>query len=56
MYAAQYGDLQLAGATLKEIPKGQSIDRCASCDECTITCSHAVDIPKKIAELKAMYA
>lgn len=55
MYAASYGNLVHARATLDDIPADRSIRTCASCAECSVRCVRAVDINRRISELKAMY-
>ncbi|MCK4632757.1 MAG: aldo/keto reductase [candidate division Zixibacteria bacterium] len=56
MYAAQYSNFHQARYTLDNIPSGQNLSACTSCSECVAQCVRAVDIPKKIAELKLIYA
>jgi len=57
MYSAQYGDFYLARTTLDTIPKQKSLSICNSCSECVAQCAHkSVDIARKIADLKLMYA
>jgi predicted aldo/keto reductase-like oxidoreductase len=55
MYAAQYANFHHARQTLDEISVGRGLTECASCSECTAKCVNAVDIPRRISELKAMY-
>jgi len=55
MYAAQYGNLQHARATLDEIPKQHGLNNCISCVTCTAHCANTVDINHRIQELKLMY-
>ena len=55
MYAASYGNLVHARATLDDIPENRSIRTCASCRECAARCARGVDIDRRISELKAMY-
>ncbi|MDH3890068.1 MAG: aldo/keto reductase [candidate division Zixibacteria bacterium] len=56
MYATQYADFAKAKRTLKTIPNGLGLDACASCPSCTASCANSVDIPKKIEQLKEIYA
>ena len=56
MYAAQYGDFYLARRTLDEIPSQKNLKQCSDCNECTAQCANSVNIPRKIEELKLMYA
>ncbi len=55
MYAAQYTDFYLARETLDAIPQRSSIQACVSCDTCLARCANAVDIARRIDELKLMY-
>ncbi len=56
MYAAQYGNFQLARATLDSIPRRSGIKACQTCTECAAGCANSVDIDRRIGELKLMYA
>jgi len=56
MYAAQYGNFQLARQTFDEIPRTNGLQACTSCESCLARCANAVDIPTKIDELKLIYA
>jgi len=56
MYAAQYGDFYLARSTLAEIPKGNSLQQCLSCQTCKAQCANSVDIAQRIDELKVIFA
>ncbi len=56
MYAAQYGDFYLARATLAEIPEGNSLQQCMSCQTCKAQCANSVDIARRIDELKVIFA
>jgi predicted aldo/keto reductase-like oxidoreductase len=57
MYSAQYGDFYLARTTLDTIPNQKSLSVCNPCPECVAQCAHkSVDIARKIADLKLMYA
>jgi len=56
MYARQYSNFQMARATYNEIPYYKSLDVCGNCDNCVAKCSNSVNIPKKISDLKMMYA
>jgi predicted aldo/keto reductase-like oxidoreductase len=57
MYSAQYGDFYLARTTLDTIPKQRGLIACDPCAECVAQCAHnSVDIARKIADLKLMYA
>jgi len=56
MYAAQYGDFQKARRTIDAIPSSQGLRTCVDCNSCTAKCVNSVNIGKKIAELKMIYA
>ena len=55
MYAAQYGDFQLARQTINGIPRENGLQACTSCANCTARCANSVNIPRKIDELKLIY-
>lgn len=54
MYAVQYGNRDMAGYTLASLTPGQGIDACHSCDACSAKCRNAVNIGRKIEELKQL--
>lgn len=56
MYATQYADFTKARRTLKSIPNGMGLEACATCSSCTAQCVNSVDIPRKIEQLKEIYA
>lgn len=56
MYAAQYANFHQARAVLDDIPKSTGIQACGSCVQCIARCANAVDIQRRIGELKMMYA
>ena len=56
MYAAQYGNFELARYTLNEIPSQHNLQVCGSCDTCAAKCANSVNIGRKIDELKLIYA
>jgi predicted aldo/keto reductase-like oxidoreductase len=56
MYAVQYADFQQARQTLNDIEGHRSIQTCTSCDTCAARCANSVNIPRKIGELKLIYA
>lgn len=56
MYATQYADFTKAKRTLKGLAKGTGLDACASCSSCTASCVNSVDIPRKIEQLREIYA
>jgi predicted aldo/keto reductase-like oxidoreductase len=53
MYAVQYGNRDLALATLASIDTGRELTACGSCGVCMATCRNHVDIGSKIAQLGA---
>jgi len=55
MYSAQYSNFHHARMTLDEIPARAGLTNCSSCSECTAKCANAVDIDRRIDELKQMY-
>jgi len=56
MYATCYTNFYLARDTLDEIPRGKGLDACVSCETCRANCVNSVDIPRRIDELKVIYA
>jgi predicted aldo/keto reductase-like oxidoreductase len=56
MYATQYADLHKARMTIDQIARGRGLDACALCSTCTAQCVNSVDIPRKIGDLKLIYA
>ena len=56
MYAADYGNFHEMRRTLDELPAGAGLDRCAGCTECRAACVRGVQIPRRLGELKAIFA
>lgn len=56
MYAVSYPNLAQARATLEAIPAGRGLERCLDCGSCRAVCANRVNIPARIAELKALCA
>jgi predicted aldo/keto reductase-like oxidoreductase len=56
MYAKQYADVARARETLDLIPAGRGLAVCGSCTSCAVACSHSVNVPRKLEELKLLYA
>ncbi|MFH1373262.1 MAG: aldo/keto reductase [bacterium] len=56
MYTRQYANFHQARATYDEIPRSKSLAACSDCSECTARCVHTVDIPRRVEELKLVYA
>jgi uncharacterized protein len=55
MYAEGYHNLIQAELTLREVPSGQGLARCAGCDSCTAVCRFGIRIQDRIRSLMAMY-
>lgn len=55
MYAAQYGNLPAAREALDAIEPGRGAEACRSCASCGARCARAVDIPRRIEELKLLW-
>ncbi|UCD63099.1 MAG: aldo/keto reductase [Candidatus Zixiibacteriota bacterium] len=55
MYAAQYGNLFEARATLDALPAERGLKKCIDCSTCVARCAHSVDIAGRIDELKTLY-
>jgi aryl-alcohol dehydrogenase-like predicted oxidoreductase len=56
MYAAQYGNLVQARATLDAIPSEAGLKACTTCPSCKARCINTVNIARSIDELKLTYA
>jgi predicted aldo/keto reductase-like oxidoreductase len=56
MYAAQYSDFYRARTTLDDISETRGLRGCRSCTTCAARCAHDVNIPRRIEELKIIYA
>jgi succinate dehydrogenase/fumarate reductase-like Fe-S protein len=54
MYALQYGNTDMARATLASIPAGKGLDACASCEACSVGCRNSVNVAQKISDPKAL--
>jgi uncharacterized protein len=54
MYAVQYRNIGMARETLASIAPGRGLEACGTCDSCLVTCRNAVQIGRKIAQLKAL--
>jgi len=54
MYALQYGNTDMARATLASLPAGKGLDACASCEACSVACRNSVNVARKIRDLKAL--
>jgi hypothetical protein len=56
MYAACYGNFSQARQVLAEIPVNQGLRSCHECAECRAVCRGRVQIARRIAELKTIFA
>jgi uncharacterized protein len=56
MYAFNYGNLLQAKNTLDAIPAARGIQACGECAACVAVCANKVDIGRRIARLKEIYA
>ncbi len=56
MYAAQYSDFHRARTALDDISETRGLRGCLLCTTCTARCAHDVNIPRRIEELKIIYA
>jgi uncharacterized protein len=54
MYALQYGNTDIARATLASIPAGKGLEACTSCEACSVSCRNSVNVARKISDLKAL--
>jgi len=53
MYAVQYRNIGMARQMLASAAPGRGLEACAACESCPVTCRNAVQIARKIAQLKA---
>ena len=56
MYAAQYANFNEARVTLDDIAAGRGLRSCSSCTTCTALCTNHVNIPRRIENLRTIYA
>ena len=56
MYAADYGNFPEMRRTLDDIQQGRGLQACASCAECRVVCVRGVQIARRLAELRAIFA
>jgi predicted aldo/keto reductase-like oxidoreductase len=56
MYAAAYGNFSEMRRALDEIPSGRGLQACLACGECRAACVRSVQIARRLAELKAIFA
>jgi predicted aldo/keto reductase-like oxidoreductase len=56
MYATRYGNLPAAREALETLPNARDLRACRACGECTARCVRTVDVRKRIADLKSIYA
>jgi predicted aldo/keto reductase-like oxidoreductase len=55
MYAECYNNFYHARQTFDDIPSNQSLNSCASCNQCSVHCTHGINIVNRIKELQAIY-
>lgn len=56
MYASQYADFRQARSVYDGISRGRDLGACSACPSCAAVCAHAVDVARRIDELKLIYA
>ena len=56
MYAVDYGNFFEMRRALDEIPVGHGLQACAECRECTAVCVRHVQVARRLAELKTIFA
>jgi predicted aldo/keto reductase-like oxidoreductase len=56
MYAANYANFQQARLTLDGIPPASGLRACADCASCQARCVRHVQIPRRVHELKTIFA
>ena len=56
MYAADYGNFPEMRRALDEIPTARGLQACTGCGECRAACVRGVQISRRLAELKAIFA
>jgi predicted aldo/keto reductase-like oxidoreductase len=56
MYAACYGNFEAARRTLKSAGEPGILEPCLSCTKCRAVCTERIDIPRRINELKTLWA
>jgi hypothetical protein len=56
MYAVQYRNRGMAKTMLAPMPTGRGLDACASCESCKASCRNSVQIARKIADIKILFA
>jgi len=53
MYAEAYHNLIQAEIAMAEIPKGQGLDACGGCEECSAVCRFGIPIAERVRSLAA---
>ncbi|MCU0276338.1 MAG: aldo/keto reductase [Acidobacteria bacterium] len=56
MYAADYGNFPEMRRAMEEIPAGRGLTVCADCRQCAAACVRRVQVARRLAELKAIFA
>lgn len=56
MYAACYANYWEARSTLANLPQDKNLHACISCNACTASCVRRIDVPRRIRELKIIFA
>jgi len=56
MYAVQYRNSEMAKETMASIALGRGLEACAGCESCPVTCRNAVQIGRKVHELKLRFS
>jgi predicted aldo/keto reductase-like oxidoreductase len=56
MYAADYGNFAEMRRTLDEIPAGHGLRECNGCGACRAACVRAVQVARRVGELRSIFA
>jgi predicted aldo/keto reductase-like oxidoreductase len=54
-YAEGYGQFTLGRERFLELSSKVSAIRCGDCAECTVTCPHGVQVPKRMARAQGLF-
>lgn len=55
MYAEDYGNLSQAEWTLDTLPENRGLGVCRTCSGCQVSCSHGLDIDRRLQKLKKQF-
>lgn len=55
-YAEGYGQFALGRERFQELPVGQKAVRCGDCGECTVKCSHGVNVAARMSRAQELFA